>query len=157
MSDTQKLPDWVWVILFWLVILNYILITSFIFKYRFNHPIGNSFSDEEFNIWFLVDRARAASGEEIIFRVPLVLVLWLTNKSKIALSFSIVTLSLFFGSYHGYELYNFICQGVSGIIFCIAFLQLGAWRGGYFQALLLCSLIHLMVNLGIITIERLLT
>lgn len=86
-----------------------------------------------------------AFREELWFRLPLAMGVRFFGRHETVIWMAFAS-SLAFGALHGNWL-NIPVQGSIGLIYCLAFLKLGAFRGKILKPLLLMTLIHASQNI----------
>lgn len=93
----------------------------------------------------------AAAAEEIIFRVPLILILDVSD-SRPLLLFSALASSAIFGFSHGGFL-NVLFQGAGGVFFCVAFLKGGAINDNLGKGFFIATFTHFLLNVILTVIQ----
>lgn len=99
--------------------------------------------------WFPLFLFVAALIEEVIFRLPLALIVKKWGNSW-QLFIAIVLFSMAFGMAHG-SVKNIPLQGTFGLIYCLIFLKCGGLQRRYGKALCASTLAHVTMN-GIIAL-----
>lgn len=93
----------------------------------------------------------AAATEEIIFRVPLIFILDISDYRPL-LIFGVLASSAVFGFLHG-GLVNILFQGAGGVIFSVAFLKGGAINDNLGKGFFIATFTHLLLNVVITVIQ----
>jgi membrane-anchored protein YejM (alkaline phosphatase superfamily) len=95
--------------------------------------------------------------EEIIFRTPLLIVIWLQKwlgRSLAVVLITSVVLSVLFGLVHG-SIANIFTQGVGGLIWSVLFLKSGGMQGKFFKPIATATAAHFIWDAMLIAIVRL--
>lgn len=100
--------------------------------------------------------APAVIWEEVAFRLPLGVMMWILRKRPLwqyahkhahkLLAALTLASSMIFGSLHTSSPVPILLQGVLGIGFCWLFLKLGGVRGRMLKPLFFCSIVHISYN-----------
>ncbi len=97
---------------------------------------------------FLIAFPLTVLVEEILFRLPLAILVWKKWPLERIL-FSVLGLSLLFGLMHG-GIWHVFSQGVGGMIYSVLFLKCGGFQGRYIKAVLVTFLTHLIFNSAVL-------
>lgn len=93
----------------------------------------------------------AAAIEEIMFRIPLIFILNVSD-SRPFLVFNVLAISAIFGFLHG-GLVNILYQGAGGVFFCVAFLKGGAINDNLGKGFFIATFIHFLLNVILTVIQ----
>lgn len=100
---------------------------------------------------FLLILFSAAAIEEIMFRVPLIFILNVSD-SRPFLVFNVLAISAVFGMLHG-GFMNILFQGAAGVFFSAAFLKGGAINDNPGKGFFIATFIHFLLNVILTVIQ----
>jgi membrane protease YdiL (CAAX protease family) len=106
-------------------------------------PVGGE-TTQIFTFSFPIILFGAAFIEEVIFRLPLAIIIEMRGSIVGVLAIALL-LSAIFGFLHG-GIHHIFIQGVVGFISCILFLKCGGLQRNYFKALAATTVTHFLFN-----------
>lgn len=90
----------------------------------------------------------AAPLEELVFRMPLALVVRIRQTPVFIFGSAIIT-SAFFGCAHGFNVWNIPLQGLGGFCYSVLFLKAGGYQRKILKPFICCSGAHFLFNFSI--------